>query len=509
MDKEIQTLNLNVLHVDDDVFELEKISNSLKESSYGINFHVESFGGSEQYLKRLPKKPFPHIVILDVELNEEKENGISLAEKTRKTMPNSVILMSSSFDDGKTITNCLKAGADDFFSKRADKGELGLRISNSYNLAMLKRGIGSNAVSGVEVSSRKLPAIAGHTMEKIAKRIPSILESAIRAVHIEGESGTGKEVVADLFAAHLPQNQPFIKVNCGAITPTLVESELFGHIKGSFTGAVSDKRGLIEAATGGWIFLDEIASLSLTAQVALLRAIENQEIIRVGDNTSRKINVRFLSATNIPIVKLIEQEKFRQDLWQRLCETKVMLNPLRKRPEEIEPLIVHFCKTMEGGPYEISKPAIEVLCAFSWSNGNIRELRNCLRSMTEFHVNKSLTPLSIPEHVWHEIGDKKGHYDEVPSSVNEPEEQGQQKELIIKWKSDEIPDYDLLSDILLLELVRKLSSGKRLASLRSLSKEIGMARSTLSTRLKGLVERNLITFEELNNLVGYGEKIGN
>lgn len=500
---------LRVLHLDDEPFELERMKNALESSELNGGFIVESIDNVESYLGRLGDAPAPDIVILDIHIDTALKGGVSLVEATRKKLANVVILMCSAMDDVSTIAECLNLGADDFLSKRSDRAELSLRVFNSYKLANLKRGLGPARINS---PSLPRPAFVGGTLDRIYRRVPHVIDSAISAVHIEGESGTGKEMVADLFAFHLGQGFPFVKVNCGAIAPTLLESELFGHVKGAFTGAVADKKGLIETASGGWIFLDEVASLSASAQVALLRVLENQELLRVGATSPKPINVRIISATNEPLPLLVKNGRFRKDLWQRLCETEIFLPPLRERSEEIDELVKHFCAVMPGGPYQISEPTVEVLSSLSWKAGNIRELRNCLRAMTELHVNKLLTPLAIPERVWKQIDDPTDG--EVSEAVSAGEAVVEKTTSVAKGdetitlaiKTDEPISYDLLSDQLLLELTRKLTEKRGRLSLRSLAKAIGISRSTLSGRLKGLVHKNLVELNDLVNLVGLSQK---
>jgi DNA-binding NtrC family response regulator len=354
----------------------------------------------------------------------------------------------------------------------SDKGELSLRVYNSYRLATMKRGVNFTA----QPVDKDIPRPVGATMERIARRIPLILDSAISAIFIGGESGTGKEVVADLIGSALPPETPFIKVNCGAIAPTLLESELFGHVKGAFTGASADKRGLLEAASGGWIFLDEVATLSPSAQVALLRVLENHTMLRVGSTKPVHLDLRVLSATNEPLETLVAEGKFRADLWQRLRETEINLPPLRQRPDEIPALVERFCNKMNGGPYTVSGPAMAVLTSASWRAGNIRELRNCLRAMTEMHVNKLLTPLSIPERLWEDIGEKP---ETQTQDQAEPKPQvllddSEDNGIVIPWTYDDKQTYDHLTDLLLLTLTRKVASRNGRLSLRSLAQTIGM-----------------------------------
>lgn len=516
------TLCLRVLHLDDDPFELERLKRALEQHATACTFQVESFSNIDGFLKRIRSRPAPEVVILDIHLGTTVSDGIQLASDTRTALPEAVILMCSTADDVTTIAECLSSGADDFISKLSDHGELSLRVANSYRLARLKAG---KDPSGSAHTIREKNSV-GATMGRIASRIPLILHSAISAVFIRGESGTGKEVVADLFAAQLGDKKPFIKVNCGAIAPTLLESELFGHAKGSFTGATADKKGLLEASSDGWIFLDEVATLSLPAQVALLRVLENGEVTRVGTTKPISIQVRVLSATNEPMEELIAAGKFRADLWQRLRETEIQLPPLRDRPHEIPHLIEHFCRTMPGGPYQPSQPVVDILSHASWRQGNVRELRNVLRAMTEMHVGKLLTPIAIPERIWEELG-------EAPSSApraaepdagripaqekpggplrSEDRTASAQKTsarasaLSVTWPENNSPNFDDLSDTLLVALVQRLVTQEGRLSLRTLAQMIGMSRSTLSARLKGAVHKNIIALKDLTIMVGISD----
>ncbi len=494
---------LKVLHLDDDPFELERMQRMLADNQLGPQWKVDGVTRINDYLPRLESNP-PDIALLDIHLNNQGDSGIQLVDETRKRHPDAVILMCSAMDDVGTIAHCLSLGADDFISKRSDRAEINLRIHQSYQLARLKRGLTDRTQPTVErEKNRREPKVAGATLERIARRVPRILESAVSAVHVEGESGTGKEVVADFFASQLPESTPFVKVNCGAITPSLLESELFGHVRGAFTGALTDKKGLIESASGGWIFLDEVASLSSSAQVALLRVLENQELRRVGASATLKVQVRVLSATNEPLKELVALGKFRKDLWQRLCETEIELPPLRDRAEELPVLIKHFCQAMPGGPYQITETTMEVLSNLPWKAGNVRELRNCLRAMTELHVNQKLTPLSIPERIW------KQNEEVMPTTGTSEEEVSPEVPVggtLLQISVRPPVHFDTLADQLLLELIRKLTSNHGKTSLRRLAKEIGMSRSTLSGRLKMMVHKNLVELKELTQLVGIVEE---
>lgn len=497
---------LRILHLDDDPFELDKVEDALKRNSIACHFDVESSSTVNDYRRKL-KQDSHDIAILDIHIRDQafpEVDGMAIAQETRKSNPGIVILMRSSMDDAETVAKSLSCGSDDFLSKHSDRGELSLRIFNSHRLALLKRGTPyQDPADRSHLSALMDKQIAGRTLKNLAARIPKIVSSAVSAVHVYGESGTGKEVVAQIFETLSKPDHPFVKINCGAISPTLLESELFGHVKGSFTGAVGDKKGFIENASGGWIFLDELAALTLSAQAALLRVIENQEVIRVGSTQPVPIQIRVISATNEHLSDLVASGKFRKDLWQRLRETEIVLPPLRERPEEIEELIRFFCATMPGGPYSCTEPTLDVLKTFSWSDGNVRELRNCLRAMTEYHVNGLLTPLSIPERIWEELGERKSSTAEASLL---PTQDASESSFGFKVDLKTPLSFDKLSDQLLLEIIRNLGGIYGRFSLRGLAKAIGISRSTLSGRLKAMVHEQLVPFAELSTLVSITEE---
>jgi transcriptional regulator with PAS, ATPase and Fis domain len=193
---------------------------------------------------------------------------------------------------------------------------------------------------------------------------------------IQGETGTGKELVAREVHAHSPRAAgPFVAVDCGAIAPHLIESEMFGHVRGAFSGAVSDRRGLIEEAAGGTLFLDEIGELPLNLQAKLLRALEAREVRRVGANVSRRVDVRLVAATNRPLARSVNDGSFREDLYYRLAVVEALLPPLRGRPEDIPVLVEHFYKRFAGKGDAVPAELMAVLVRRSWP-GNVRELRN-------------------------------------------------------------------------------------------------------------------------------------
>jgi DNA-binding NtrC family response regulator len=475
---------LRVLHVDDNIYDLQHVKKALESTPLENEFFVESVSDVQGFLAALQAQK-PDIILLDIHLDKKTGGeGIELAKVASEKSPESIVIMRSTADDAKTIANCLRGGADDFISKKSDNGELSLRLSHAYRLGALKSGQGHS-----QFPKSKLPKFSGNTLKTIANMIPGILDSAITTVHTFGETGCGKEVVSELFEAHVGPSVPFVKVNCGAIAPTLMESELFGHIKGAFTGANSDKVGLFERADGGWIFLDEVATLSGPMQIALLRVIENQEIKRVGDTRPRKINVRVISATNEDLKTMVSQNKFRGDLLQRLSERLIFLPPLRDRKDEIPGIVEHFAQTMTGGPYKVVPSVMEVFMALDWSAGNIRQLRNTMKAMTEYSADQSLTPLAIPEQIWQELD---GTEKEDSQNTGSIEKNGSQESVTLSWSDKDEMSFEFLTDQLLVALMERARDQLPKLSMRKLATAVGMPRSTLSERLKRLVHRDMI-----------------
>ena len=339
----------------------------------------------------------------------------------------------------------------------------------------------------------------GRTIDNIRSSVKRIISSAISTIYISGETGTGKEAVADLFRNSLEKGTPFIKVNCGAIAPSLMESEFFGHAKGAFTGATNYKVGLIEQASGGWLFFDEVANLTKEAQAALLRVIENQEVTRVGETLSRPIQVRFLSATNEDIEELVAKGEFRQDLWQRLSEKVIYLSPLAQRRDEIPGIIKAIAQKMLGGPYIVTPEAINVLKEAPWKEGNIRQLRNCLRAMTEYSVDKVLTPQCIPADTLQAIVTLPGNEN---ASNGLTSQLGPENNLILNWANGGSPSFDDLADQLLIKLIHQRRSDTGRMSLRKLAISMGMVRNTLSNRIRALAKKNLLKDPEILDLIG-------
>lgn len=440
----------------------------------------------------------PDMILINI---QGREIDFSKIKSTRSFFEDSVIVILAESANASEIIESVKAGANEFLIRTPQTIKLlAQKLERAHQLADKKRRI-----PGARTTDHNSPYV-GRTIEGIRYALPNIINSAINTVYIEGETGTGKEVVVDLFKEAVGPNIPFISVNCGAIAPSLMESEFFGHIKGSFTGANNNKIGFIEKASGGYLFLDEVANLTREAQAALLRTIENQEILPVGETKTRPISVRFISATNENLEKLVQAGKFRQDLWQRLSEKVINLPPLRNRRHEIPALIKSIANNMAGGPYQVSPSAVEVLSSASWQSGNIRQLRNCLRAATEFHVDKMIGIQSIPLNILKEVS--SDHFDNVTPFPNHQEsdeikESAKDKNsLTLKWSDGATPSFDDLADQLLIKMIKNKTQGQDKISLRKLAASMGMVRNTLSNRMKVLSRKNMLREPEMLKLIG-------
>ncbi|MFA7552736.1 MAG: sigma-54 dependent transcriptional regulator [Spongiibacteraceae bacterium] len=299
--------------------------------------------------------------------------GLDIIHHIQQHYPNTPVAMITAYGSIETALNALKAGAFDFVSKPIDLDRLRGLINTALKL-------GTDNIP-VEYSGQVQLLGNTATIDILRKQITKLARSQA-PVYISGESGSGKEVVARLIHANGPRaSKSFVPVNCGAIPSELMESEFFGHIKGSFTGATENKQGLFEAAQGGTLFLDEVADLPLPMQVKLLRAIQEKAIRKVGSNEEVNVDVRILSATHKDLATEVEAERFRNDLFYRINVIELKVPPLRERSEDI-PLLADFALSKLANDWQLekpslSKPALAALKAHSFP-GNVRELENTL-----------------------------------------------------------------------------------------------------------------------------------
>ena len=340
---------------------------------------VETTTDPEQALARCRAKPYD-LVITDLKLNARLD-GIDILRAVREVSPSTPVIIVTGFGELEKAVEAVREGAFDFVSKPFNITELKGLVERALHKS-------PTAPVPVGVTDAMPPALLGRTpsMTTVYKQIAHAA-SADAPVLIIGESGTGKELVARAIHQHGNRSgRPFVPINCGALTETLLESELFGHIKGSFTGAVTDSKGVFQTAHTGTVFLDEVGEMSPALQVKLLRVLQEGEVRAVGTSRPVKVDVRIVAATNVDVERAVTDGKFRQDLFYRLGVVIINLPPLRERREDIPLLIERFLKAAcakAGKQVELTRAAIEALASHHWP-GNVRELENLVERLVVF-----------------------------------------------------------------------------------------------------------------------------
>lgn len=355
------------------------LSDELKDYEF-----VVAEDGLEGY-KNIEKEDFA-LVISDIKM--PKLSGTELLKQALTLKPETTFVMISGHADIDTAVDCLKEGAYDFISKPIDINRLMTSVKNALDkekLAKENQSLQKENVTLKKKVNKKYQMIGeSAALKKIQDMIDKVAASDARVL-ITGPNGAGKELVAHAIHAQSERSRgPMVEVNCAAIPSELIESELFGHVKGSFTGAIKDKQGKFELANNGTIFLDEIGDMSLIAQAKVLRALQESKVSPVGSDKEIKVDVRVVAATNKDMQKEIEAGRFREDLYHRLSVIEIYVPPLDDRKEDIKLLVDHFAKLVadEQGntPRLFDDNAIQALQSFSWT-GNIRELRNVVERL--------------------------------------------------------------------------------------------------------------------------------
>ena len=342
------------------------------------NFEIHEASDGKKGLESISKENFD-LVLCDIKM--PKIDGIELLQRTRKKNSSLPFIMLTGHGNVETAVESMKLGAYDFISKPPDLNRL---ITSVRNALEKKELVTENKILRKKVAKRYQIIGESKSIKAIHELIDKVAQSEARVL-ITGESGTGKELVAhQIHERSLRQKFSFVEVNCAAIPAELIESELFGHIKGSFTSAVKDRQGKFEAANGGTLFLDEIADMSLAAQAKVLRALEENKVQRVGSEKDITVDVRVIAATNKDLKKEIEKGSFREDLYHRLAVILIDVPTLSSRKDDIPLLVNHFleiiCKEQGIESKSFSKESISLLKEYNWS-GNIRELRNVIERL--------------------------------------------------------------------------------------------------------------------------------
>ena len=398
-------MTTTILIVDDE----KNIRRTVRMVLEGEGYTVEEASSGEEASARLPDLA-PDVVLLDVQLPgisghdvlESLRKAQAQDDEGGKAQPDPVVIMVSGHGTLADAVRATKAGAYDFLEKPLDRERLMVTLRNALERrAMVREVAGLRALAeGRFEMVGQSPAMAA-LYAQIAKVAPTRTR-----VLITGESGTGKELVARAIHRESPlRDRPFVKVNCAAIPPELIESELFGHERGAFTGAAARKKGLFELADGGTIFLDEIGDMSLSAQAKVLRVLQSGELSRVGSETTLKVDVRVLAATHRDLPAAVAKGQFREDLYFRLAVVPLRAPPLRERVQDIPLLCKAFASQIacENGLHEkpIAPQAIEALSAYTWP-GNVRELRNVIERLVILSED-SIGVGDLPEEIMAEV----------------------------------------------------------------------------------------------------------
>jgi two-component system NtrC family response regulator len=379
-----------ILLADDDASLRRVIEFNLQEEGH----EVDAVGGGGDALVRLREREYD-LIITDIKMPDV--DGLAVLDAARRLTPDAPVILITAFASVEAAVEAMKRGAYDYVTKPFNRDELKLVVRRALRSSQLE---GENRRLRGELEERFRPEglLLGESpaMRAVLGRVRQVAPSDA-TVLITGESGTGKELVARALHFGGPRRTgPFVVVNCGAIPRDLLESELFGHVRGAFTGAVRDKTGKFEQASGGTLFLDEIGDLPLELQVKLLRALQEREIERVGEGQPRRIDVRTLAATNRDLEVLIERGEFREDLYYRINVIPIDLPPLRERQGDVPVLVRHFLKRfVPDAAIEVTPAAMDALARARW-RGNVRELMNvCERLVTLRHSDR-IDVLDLP-----------------------------------------------------------------------------------------------------------------
>ena len=384
----------SILLIDDEEGSRQALLLLLKGS-----YSVTGVASGHEARQRLAAEKFD-IVITDLRLPDC--SGIDLLKQIKSYHPATEVVLITGHASAETAVSAMKEGAYDYIIKPLNMEELRIILAKalekrrllSENIYLKKQLREKYGFANIIGNSPAMQHVFG-LMQRIIKTDSTVL--------VMGESGTGKEIVAKAIHFNSPrQDKPFVAVHCGAIPETLLESELFGHAKGAFTGAHREKIGKFESANNGTIFLDEIGTMPLHLQIKLLRVLQEQEIERVGSNSTVKLDVRVIAATNLSLENEVRNGRFREDLYYRLNVIPLIVPPLRERKEDIVPLarffLTKYCTEMKRPPITISRQALEAMESYDWP-GNVRELENAVERLVALAEGDSASIADLPDNI--------------------------------------------------------------------------------------------------------------
>jgi len=376
---------IKILIIDDETEMVESIS---KLFSFKEEFELTTSSNSAEAVKLIPSKRFD-IILTDLKM--KPLSGLDILRTAKQANPNTIVIVLSGYGTIDASVEAMRLGAFNFIEKPFSSSKLFEVINQALEHQLKESPQLQSEIKGFIYNSDKMKNLI-ELIKKVALQDMNVL--------IIGESGTGKELVArSIHQLSKGSSNPFVPINCGALPEPLFESELFGHEKGAFTGAITSKPGLLEFAEGGTFFFDEIGDMSLSLQVKILRMLEEKKIRRVGGQKEININVRIVAATNKNLEKLVEEGKFREDLYYRINSLRIEIPPLRERLEDIIPLIKYYlrdyCQSGDKFERKLTPEAEEALLSYPWP-GNVRELQNVVSRLSFLCTNELITEADLP-----------------------------------------------------------------------------------------------------------------
>jgi two-component system, NtrC family, response regulator AtoC len=406
----MEQTSARLLIVDDDPVALDLLREVLSKEGYEV---VSALSG-EEAISRGSENIFD-VIITDVRMGEK--DGMDVLRSFKKTSPETAVIMITAFGSIDTAIEAIREGAFDYISKPFKLEEIKITVRRALEQRRLLR---ENQYYRQELLEKyQFKNVIGRTpqMFQVYKTIARVADTK-STILLYGERGTGKELVArSIHYNSQRSDRPFVTVDCASLVETLMESELFGHVRGAFTGALQAKRGLFEEADGGTLFLDEVGNLSLSTQAKLLRFLQEYEIKRVGGTENIKVDVRVIAATNQFLEPLVKSGNFREDLFDRLNVVPISLPPLREKKEDIPLLIIHFLqKSSEENRKQISyisPEALDILTQYSWP-GNVRELRHTIERAVVLSTQPIILPEDLPKKMLEEV---KGEEIQFPEEL--------------------------------------------------------------------------------------------
>jgi DNA-binding NtrC family response regulator len=383
---------VRILAVDDDTVACQLLVEILSDEGY----EVESAAGGVEAIEHL-EKGFYDLIITDLKM--PGLDGLEVLRRYKEQSPETLVILVTAFGSMESAIEAMKEGAFNYVSKPFREDEIKIVVRRALDQ---RRLLQENDRYRQEITrTYGLDQIVGHSrpMTEVYKTV-GMITGRNSTVLIQGESGTGKELIARAIHYNGPRAaKAFVVVNCAALPEPLLESEMFGHVRGAFTGAVTSKKGLFEEAEGGTLFLDEIGEMSLSLQAKLLRALQEREVRRVGANDAIRVNVRIIAATNQPLDLRVKEGRFREDLLYRFRVVTVTLPPLRERREDIPLLADYFLKhhaaEIKKEGLSFSPQAIEVMYRYDWP-GNVRELQHAIEQAVVLTTGRIIVPEDLP-----------------------------------------------------------------------------------------------------------------